>query len=255
MNSSAHNYVTTNEILADVLKIVGDESFKFNSKGFYTSQIQQAINELAFETYFDERSESFDLPSNMRLQMPKGAFNIKNIYLFHGDECDITKSVNVYYKKDFVNSKSGATYVSKNKGDNGDDPFYVDNLRTEMPSNVFFYSVQNGEIMFSSNCAQYPKVFIQYSGVGTDIGDVPYVPLFLRQAVKDWVAVKGLEVKIAMVDQAEFNRWMTVLNVQKNNLGEESQFRGSWYTAQVRVRKMDMKARRDYKLYMQKMYY
>ena len=96
MDFSRQSFVTVNEILADVLKIVKDSSFKVNSRGFYVSQIQQALEELSFDTYFDERSEVFEVPADLRLDMPKGAFNLKNMYLFNGTECDISRSQNVY---------------------------------------------------------------------------------------------------------------------------------------------------------------
>ena len=54
MDLSPHNFVSVNEILADVLKIVKDSSFKLNSKGWYTSQIQQALEELSFNTFFND---------------------------------------------------------------------------------------------------------------------------------------------------------------------------------------------------------
>lgn len=253
MNESKHNYVSVNEILADVLKVVGDEDFKVNSPGYYKSQIQQALEELAFESFFDQQSRAFDVPKDFRLEMPRGAFNIKNIYLFNGDECVINNSTPVYNKRNFINSKSGQGYVANNKGNNGNDRFHKQTFGTTMPSNLYFYAIQNGDIMLSSNCGAFEKVFIEYSGTGGDIGDDPIVPLFLRQAVKDYVAVKALEVKLAQVPTAEFNRWVMILNIQKENKG--SDYSGSWFEAQRRVRRLDDKERKDIKENMQKMYY
>lgn len=253
MNSGPLNFVTVNEILADVLTVVDDESFKLNSKGYYTSQVQQALEELAFESFFDEQSASFDIPKNLRIDIPRGAFNIKNMYLFNGDECNITNSVPVYIKQNFINAPSGQGYVANNKGVNGLDKIQSDTAREQVPNNLFFYGVQNGMIMLSSNCSAYDKLFIQYNGIGQDINDSPIVPLFLRQAVKDYVIIKALQVKIAKVPQAEFQRWLMILNIHKESKGND--FSGTWAEAQRRVRRLDDKERNDIKENMQKMYY
>ena len=253
MNSSPLNFVTTNEILSDVLTVVDDESFKMSSKGYYTSQIKQALEELAFESFFDEQSMSFDIPERLRLDLPKGAFNIKNIYLFNGDKCDISKSTPVYSKQNFINSKSGNGYVANNKGNNGDDRFHVDTFRETVPNGLHFYGVQNGQIMLSSNCKAYDKVFIQYYGIGEDINEAPIVPTFLRQAVKDYTIIKALQVKVAKVPASEFQRWMMILGIHKESKGGD--YSGTWFEAQRRVRRLDDKERNDIKENMQKMYY
>ena len=52
MNFSPHSFVSVNEILADVLKITNDDGFKINTRGWYISQIRQALQELSFDTFF-----------------------------------------------------------------------------------------------------------------------------------------------------------------------------------------------------------
>ena len=61
MNFSPSSFITVNELLADVLKSVKDSDFKANSKGWYTSQAQQALEELSFDTYFDEKNTVLDI--------------------------------------------------------------------------------------------------------------------------------------------------------------------------------------------------
>lgn len=252
MNSSKFNYVTVNEILADVLKVVKDSDFRLNSPGWYTSQIQQALEELAFETYFDERTIAVDIPANKRVEMPQGAFNIKDLYLFNGDECVIGRSQPVHYKKNFISSKSGQGYVANQKGDNGTDRIMKKTFDQQYPRNLYFYAVQNGEIMLSSNAGNFEKLFIVYNGTGGNVGDAPFIPLFLRQAVKDYVTVAALEVKVAEVELGELNRWNAILAMHKGNL--ERDYTGSWDKAQKRVKKLDFKERKEIKERMQKMH-
>lgn len=252
MNSAPLNFVTVNEILADVLSVVDDENFNLRSRGYYTSQIQQALEELAIESFFDHRTVTVKIPEDLRIEIPKGTFNLKNMYLFNGDECNIETSTPVYLKKNFINAPSGNGYVANNKGRNDRDRFHKDSFREENPSNLFFYGIQNGMIMLSSSCKSYENLFIELNGLGQELDDLPIIPIFLRQAVKDYVAIKVLQVKIAKVPMAEYNRWLSILNVHKESKGND--FTGSWMEAQRRVRRLDDKARRDIKNYMQKMF-
>ena len=84
MNFSPHSFVSVNEILADVLKITNDAGFKMNSRGWYISQIRQALQELSFDTFFDERNEELIIPNDLRVEMPKGAFNLKPLVAYAG---------------------------------------------------------------------------------------------------------------------------------------------------------------------------
>lgn len=197
MDLSPHNFVSVNEILADVLKIVDDSSFKLNSKGWYTSQIQQALEELSFETFFNQVNKSFPVPENLRLDMPKGAFNMEQIYLFNGDDCNIGDTVNVYTKRNFINSKSGNGFVARDKYYNSGDRFHkqrairdTDQRRLAAgtgrspnlkgPDNLYYSGIQNGVIMLSANCRNFQRVMLVYTGIMTDIGETPVVPQFFR---------------------------------------------------------------------------
>jgi hypothetical protein len=260
MDISPHSYVSANEILADVLKIVDDSSFKVSSPGWYRSQIRQALEELSFDTFLDERNESFDVPKNLHLDMPKGAFNLRGIYLFRGDNCDIGKSVNVWHKKNFINSNSGNGYVAKDKWENGKDPFYQNrsagesNTLSNNPSNLFFYSIQNGTIMLSESCRGFPKIMLVFNGIATDISEAPIVPQLYRQAVKDFVSVRALEPK--MIDKlgtAEYNHWVMMHSNYKRSL--ERPYEGSWAKAEHRAKQLNNSVRQNIKEYQSRLNY
>jgi hypothetical protein len=272
MDQSPHSYVTIDEILSDVLKSVNDASFKKNSKGWYTSQAQQALEELAFDTYFREENRAFNVPENLRLELPSGAFNIREMYLFNGDECNINNSAVVYHKKNFINGTSGNGYVARDTYKNARDPFHtkrgnrldripgIQNGRSDrfstgsgLTNEVYYFSVQNGLIMLSSSSKNYQKVMIVYNSVGTEIGEAPIIPSFLRQAVKDYVTVKSLESIMAMDDE-KFNKWNALYGIHKNNLGD-GDFNGSWAQGKRRVKRINTKERNDIKEYMSKLNY
>ena len=262
MNISPQNFVTPDEILADALKLVNDSGFKINSKGYYISQIQQALEELSFDTFFLEENSSVDIPENLRIELPRNAFNLKQLYLFNGDECVIKNSTVVYNKKNFINSESGDGFVARDKYKNTDDPFHTqrsmntsDRLRDRFSgtkTNLKYYGIQNGTIMLSSSCKGFDKLMMVYNSTGCVIGDSPVVPAYLRQAVKDYVVVKGLESRMASDDE-KFNKWSTLYNIHSTNLNKP--YTGSWDKAENRVKSLDMKERQDMKEYFSRLNY
>lgn len=268
MNYSPSDFVSVNEILADVLKIVGDIDFKINSPGWYKSQIRQCLQELSFDTFFDDQHESFDMPKNLRLELPKGSFNLQQIYVFNGDKCTPSNSHVVYHKKNFINGESGKGYVARNTYTNDNDPFNkkqgvtgrVENSRVEsqrerikhVPDNVYFYGMQNGLIMLSPNCSCFQKVMLVYSGVSTDISDEPIVPNYLRAAVKEWTSVETLSVTLASkIGSPEYNQWLSLYNIHDRKLNDP--YEGEWVKAERRVKVIDNKEREDTKEYLSRL--
>lgn len=262
MDLSPHSFVSIDEILADVLKVVKDGSFKLNSKGWYTSQIQQALEELSFDTFFNEQNMSFDVPDNLRLDMPKGAFNLRAIYLFNGSDCNIENSVNVYRKKNFINSKSGKGYVSHDKFYNGNDKFMSrrgiergsESRSDNRPLNVNYYAIQNGTIMLSDSCKSFQKVMIIYNGVMANIGEVPLVPSFFRQAVKDYVTILALETKMTdSIGTNSYNHWANLKAKYENS--KNHPYDGTWIKAERRSKTLNNAERRDIKEYLTRFNY
>jgi hypothetical protein len=253
MQFSPSDFVTVNDILADVLKVVKDSDFRINTKGWYTSQIQQALEELAYDTFFLTINQSFDMPCDLRLDMPKGSFNLRQIYAYNGDNCDISNAQVVYHKNNFINSASGDSYVARDRYGNYGDRFHKQrSMYKTVPDNLLFYSVQQGVIMLSPSCKPFQKIMIVYNGVHTDIGEAPVIPNYLRQAVKDYVTVKGLEIRIAEEVQ-NLQRWNLLLQRYDNSLNHP--YDGSWVKAERRVKTLDAKHREDLKEYLSRMNY
>lgn len=252
MNTSKHNFVTVDEILSDVLKLVDDERYEIHNKGYYTSLIQQALEGLAFDTFFQELSESFDFPVNdLILPMPIGSFNIRKVYLFSGTDCDISRSQKVWRKSGYNTRGNG--YFSDNKGVNH-DPF-IENAQSNRLSSIyptrhkesavertFFYNVVEGMVMFSSQCRAYPKVHLIYNGTGCELGAIPIIPLFLREAVSDFITEVTLRIKMAKDPRT----WTTLWQIYDKRLNRDQQYgfgQGSWYRAEMRVKTMSLDER------------
>lgn len=262
MNFSPHSFVSVNEILADVLKITNDAGFKVNSRGWYISQIRQALQELSFDTFFDERNEELLIPNDLRVEMPKGAFNLKQIFLFNGTKCNVGNNTpNVWYKQNYWTGGNG--YLARDKWDNNGDPFYRtrsgnpqarNEVRLGSDSQLYYFGIQNGLIMLSESCRKYEKIMIFYNGIGGEIDNTPVVPQFFRQAVKDYVSSYGLEASIAQeMDPTKMNKLTYLKNGVDARLHKE--YDGSWAKAEQRAKHTDKKVRQDMKEYLARMNY
>jgi hypothetical protein len=261
MEFSPSSFVTVNEILADVLKTVSDRDFSLNTRGWYISQMQQALEELSFDTFFLTINKEIVIPCDLKIELPIGAFNLRQMYVFNGDNCDFSESRTVYHKNNYLGSGSGKTYLARDTYSNANDPFYTRRSQRRNsaiedakkgPTNVFYYGIQQGVINLSANCSQFEKVMLVYNGVHTDIGDVPVIPTFLRQAVKDYATVRALEIRIAE-EQVNLQRWNLLLSRYDNSLNHP--YEGSWVKAERRAKTLDNKHRQDMKEYLSRMNY
>lgn len=260
MDISKDSFLTANEILSDVLKWVDDERYEINSSGFYISLVQQALEGLAFDTFFD--TKQFDCPfpkDDLRLEMPIGSFNMKHIYIYNGASCDIRQAQKVWYKANYYRTGGKGQYFADNRATGSRDPFFPNHgvhdreIHLHNPMNIprpgnldhtYFYNIQNGIIVFSSVCRNFEKVHLEFNGTGCDIGEVPIIPQFLREAVQDFVAESTLRIRMAKDSRA----WSSLWSVYAKRLNRDQEYgiaTGSWYRAGYRVRNMSASKRAD----------
>lgn len=267
MNISPFNYIAPDIILADVIKLVDDEGYLWNTKGWYISQIQQCLSDLAFETYFDVRDTVVRgevWKDSLRFPMPQGAFNIRQIYAFNGEECNIQNAANVYWKRNYITRGNG--YLARHRGSqNGNDPFYPGgsgptvrrayedrNKYASSESGLYFYNIQNGYVMLSASCRNFENIFIVFNGTGCDIGEVPFIPEQFRNVTKDFVAETALRLRMAQDDNAKWNRLWSIYDRNLNRHEYHGDYKGSWYKAELFAKSLDNAAREAIKEYMSK---
>lgn len=255
MNFSRQDMVTVNQIKADVLIALNDEEEKHFTSGFYTSQIQQALQELSFDTFMLKLYKDFEFPKDtLSLELPKGCFNIREIHVFNGDNCIIDKSNLVWIKDGYLTSGKDKGYTSRNKEGNTDPIINnyrsnFNNVRNETPTSVLFCSIQNGFMMFSNSCASYDKVRVEYTGLLCNIGETPLVPLVMREAVKLWVEEKCLRYLKSRNPRFYSPLWRDVWQILY------APFSGVWDMTKTRISSMDTKESNDLKEYFSKMNY
>ena len=233
-----NTYISPNVLISDIVLLVGDDSFTFKSKGFYIGQIQACLNELAFDTFFQEGYIDVDVPTEtLCLPMPENIFNIKQMFLFNGDDCNLTSATTVYHKRNYVAKKSG--YTARVTSVSNGDPFQM--MGHGHDSN-YFYEVQNGLIMLSAYCQTFDKLRIYYNGVGGKIEDAPVIPLFFRQVIIDWVSLRALDMKI-MSNPAGNTFLYAIRDRIDKRLNDP--YEGSYIKAQRRVSNIDRKEKDD----------
>ncbi len=260
MNSA--DFVTLNHILAEVTTTVNDEEFRNGlTKGWYVSRVQDALQELAFDTFFQKITIDLDVPQqSLQLDMPENIFNIREMYVYNGDGCcSPNNSQRVYWKRQFNNKNgngNGYTAAVKDRGFNtGNDPF-IPNGNYDYWNNMvgttrtkYYANVSEGKIMFSSDCRGFSKVRIVANGAGTAIGDLPVIPKFLERAVNDYVEERFYNTMKARDRRAYAAAWSETYNKLNDPVN------GSWKKARMRVASLDTWQKESLEEYISSMYH
>lgn len=257
------NYITPESILFKASAMAGDREYKILPRGFYMSLIQDAFEELNMTSFFAEQRESFDFPlDGLTLPLPQGCFDVMNVYMFTGTECNISNSRKVWWKRNYYTKGEG--YIANDKGNNNNDPFFgnhenmnnVDNSLIRYSNqttvnNTLFYNIQMGNIMFSSSCRSAGnRVHIHYHGVGGDITEAPIIPRYFKTAIEDFVIEAALRFRMAN-EPSNARTWQAMQQMYYVRLDKEG-MNGSWFTAIQRVRRMNTSQRDELAQYLSK---
>jgi hypothetical protein len=231
------DFVTHNQLLADALVFCGDEATRERTKGWYVSQVQRALEELAIDTFFNERT--VDLPFNkvkLQMELPSNMFNLRELYMWSGDCCSPQNSVIVHYKRHHNNKPGvgGTGHTARRKENQMRDQFFAPTSTTSSSYDpgVYYANMQDGVLMFSSNCAEYDMVRLVGNGYGGDIGDAPVVPRFLRTAVIDYVAREFFKAKYGK-DRTFRLQYLDA------DAALNKPYDGSWAKARYRIKSMN----------------
>jgi hypothetical protein len=254
---TSNDYVSIEHLLAEVTATVNDTDYKKGfPKGWYISRIQDAMQELSFDTFWLKVQQDVEFPENCQLEMPKNTFNIREIYLYNGSLCNPQKTQMVYWKRLFNNTASGDGYTAqvKDDGSNGSDIYqpnqrvYTGNMQG-FYGPKYYYNVLNGLVMFSRECKGYSFVRIVYNGMGVENGDLPVIPRFFERAVVDYVEEKFYNAMKAR-DVRMYRPLWTDAYQKLNDL-----VNGSWNKAKKRIKAMDSKEKASMEEYISSMYH
>ena len=254
---TANDFVSVDHILADVTATVNDAEYKKGfSKGWYVSRIQDAMQELSFDTFWLKIQQDVEMPQGCQIEMPKNVFNIREIYLYSGEICNPTNSQVVYWKRLFNNNYNGEGYTAKVKddGSNSGDVFqpnqrsYTRNLNG-FNGPKYYYNVLNGLLMLSTECRGFQFVRIVYNGMGVENGDLPTIPRFFERAVVDYVEERFYNAMKSRDPRTYRGLWTDAFS-RVNDLRS-----GSWSKARKRIKAMDTQEKESMEEYISSMYH
>lgn len=227
-------YVSAEEIIADVTSIIDDQHMRELSKGFHLSQIQQALAELAFDTYFDDKVWTTPVTDNLIIDAPKGLVSIDGMFVFPGTECEAGAAQKVHYASGYV--RYGNSVFRNDRPSQMNDPIYGPLVLPSTAVSILYYGLLDGAIFLSDACSAFGTLMIKGRGMGCEFGSAPVIPNELREAVKNKAAMAALTVLLAR----DPNRWNLVLmNIKRDHFGGQGTFDvGTWKQAARRVQNM-----------------
>lgn len=206
----SNDYLSVNHILAEVTMAVGDKDFRNGfSPGWYVSRIQDSLQEIALDTFYQKITDDFNIPSNLNLEMPGNSFNIRLMIGYSGTCCVPSTSAVIHWKRNYNNKGKADGAVTRHEATgkaNGSDPIMPS---TRGVSNLYYAGVQNGVISFSPAVAKFDKVRITYNGMGIQVGDTPVIPRYFERAVNSYVRTQYWLAKLA----EEPRKWVTNYNI------------------------------------------
>jgi hypothetical protein len=254
-----NDFVSVNHILAEVTSIVDDVELKSGfSTGWYTSRIQDALQELSFDTFFDKKTLDYEFPKeSLALEIPKDIFNIREIYVYSGGCCTPQTSQRVYWKRQYNNNGKGEGYTSMivdRENQANSDPFLPHTSRYSYGSFAwdgvkYYANIQNGLMMFSSSCSSFHRVRIVANGMGGEVGDMPIIPRFFERAINDYVKLKFYDAMKAREPRKYRVLWSDAYQELYDNQN------GSWNKARKRISSMDTWEKESLEEYISSMYH
>lgn len=230
--------------------MAGDKTMSIIPRGMYLSIISDAFRELNIDSFFMINQKDFEMPTeHLSIQLPDDCFNVRNIYIFDGDVCNVAQSKKVWWKRNYYTTGSG--YFANDKGYNGNDPYYMNHsemenrdkrfIRVEPNStvnNVLFYNIQNGVLMLSSSCrAAGTRVHVEYNSTGCNVEEAPIIPRFFKTAIEDYAIETLMRFRMAN-EPANARAWQILQQTYAVRLDKDG-LDGSWHKAVMRVRNMD----------------
>lgn len=253
---NANDFVSVEKIIAEVSQTVDDKDFKNGfPKGWFVSRIHDALQELAFDTYYHKITQDFKLPSSLQLDMPENTFNIREIYLYTGEICNPASTQVVYHKRLFNNMHKGDGYTAKVKddGSNSNDIFQPNQRLLGWNSQGFYgpkyyYNVQNGTMMFSKECQAFPFVRVVFNGMGGVDGERPIIPRFFQRAIVDYVEERYYNAMKSRNPRTFRGLWTDAYSRLES-------YTGSWAKARKRVASMDSSEKESMEEYISSMYH
>ena len=234
-----HNFISLNEVLADVTQALNDKEERKLSHGFYVAQVHNAIDELGFSTVFLEGHADIQIPANNIVSMASNMYRLKKVHVFNGTPNNITSMENVYWKKGAIatGGKDGGFTANMYPGFLD---IYFGNSLYSSPDTVYWFVYNKGNLVLSDACASFDYVRLVYDGIPSgSLDDAKFVPPEVRKAVVLWTIEK-----CAGFLKASEPGYRTIQLDAAAQLDEYG-FNGAWQEAKRRIKYLGKKVMSD----------
>lgn len=255
MDSSS--FITANYALSKILIRTNDQELRKGiTKGWYIGAIQEALAELAFDTFYNiEVCDIYNWNENgeYKVSLPKGCFSVKELYLFNGSKGG---EIEAYQPIDFkvrYDNRGHASHGFDGEIQSAGRNSGIDVMRPSIPisSGLLYGNIESGMVMLSESCDEWDNLRIKYYGVQFDVGETPCIPIYLEAAVEDYVVFNFFEAKMAedprfysgLYDRAKIKLY------GDGSWGQSVKSRGTWGVAKVRVNQLSDFEKRKLKEY------
>lgn len=190
--------VSPDYLLSRILMYCCDEGLNNGfTKGHYEMLIYNALEELAFDTKFpvltDDIINWYKPGTESAVDLPDGNFSMEEVYVYNGSSFVIENSCRVYWKKRFNTSNKRQGYTARRKSDH--NHFHGQGYSGSGYTTGLWGNIQNGRLMLSDGCQSFDNLRLVYNGIQGCLGETPFVPIFLQEAVIDWVSESILRVR------------------------------------------------------------
>lgn len=259
---SNKSLVKVDEIIADAQLQLGDDSGIIFNQGWYIATVQRGLSKLSFDSKFFLISEEIDFPSDtLSVPVPANCWNLKEVYVYDkGEDCTISNMHEVYWKRHYEPNGYDKGYTARMKpisqktnvetdtlgADYGSDVYNPEPVSSE--SNIYYYNIQNGNIVFSSTCKGFDKIKLKFNGTFTPLGETPTVPEMFVEAITQYVVERGFNILKSRDSRAYRALWSDAYNQLYSR-------NGAWDRATKLAKQLDDKTRRDFLQYNNRLNY
>jgi len=260
---NTNTFVSSDEILAEILVTCDDTGLSSGvTKGWYYSRIRDSLKRLGYETFFlkvtvDIKNWFLDHePKGKRsVWLPENVFNIREIYLWSGECCEMSNARRVHWKSLYNNEGAAdGMYTSARAEHMERDEFYgKDSVVTSavsagtVSSSVAFANIQNGLLMIESDGASFPHLRLMCNGIPSgNIATKKIVPDQFKDAVHDSLCERFFRSKLVK----EPRQYKTAYEATLLALNGDGRNAGSWLKAERFVKSLDTWQRRGLKEYL-----
>lgn len=235
-----NNFISINEVLADVTVAMDDQAERLLSHGFYVAQVRNALDEIGFSTVFLEDHADREIPVNHIISVPSNVYRIKNLHIFNGTPDNIEATANVYWKKGGRSLGGNDKGFTANMMAGSNDLYYGNSLGIGNTETAYWFVFNNGNIILSDGCEGWDYLRIVYDGIPSgNLDEVNMVPPEVRKALVHWATAYCASF-LKKKDPT-----YRVIQMDAEAKLDEFGMQGSWNEAKNRLKYMGKKFMRD----------